>query len=364
MKKKWSIAQINDWYDNHPWIRGCNFMSSDCANRIDQWQAYEFDKRLKTADRELALARDIGFNSVRLIMDFYVWQDEHDSYMANLERYLQTTAKNGISAMIVMANDCLVPKEDFIRPQMGPQHVDWGYHGGSKRSPHRRLNGMGWSPLDEPELREQFYQMVTEIIGKYANDERVIFWNIMNEPGNAGRGEQTVPRLKELFTIARELDPCQPLTAECWSNAAKPLPAEKVGLMESDIISYHDYNEFDWSIRTLDILREFKRPILNTEWLCRPQGNTIQQLFPLFYLERIGCYNWGFVAGKYQTYEPHEAVWQAYERGDNIKWDFTKWMHDLFRPCLRPYDPIEIETIRKFCKLADEKWERRNSKRK
>ena len=355
MKRKWSVNEINEWYDKRPWIRGCNFMSSDCANRVDQWQSYEFDKRLATTDRELALAHEIGFNSIRIIMDFYVWQDEHDSYMANLERYLQTAARHEITAMIVFANDCLVPKEEFIRPKLGPQHVDWGYHGGTKRSPHRRLNAIGWSPLDEPELKEQFYQMVTEIIKKYADDERVIFWNLFNEPGNSGRGEKSVPHVKELFAIARELDPCQPLTVECWTDIANPRPAELVALQESDIISYHDYGDFNHSIHMIDGLREFRRPMLNTEWLCRPNKNTVQLLFPLFYLERIGCYNWGFVAGKYQTYEPHEAVWQAYERGEARDWDFTKWMHDLFRPSLRPYDPAEIETIRKYCRMADEK---------
>ena len=86
--------------------------------------------------------------------------------------------------------------------------------------------------------------------------------------------------------------------------------------------------------------------------------NRIQELFPLFYLERIGCYNWGLVAGKYQTYEPIEGVWQAYERGDVIKWDFRIWMHDLFRPSFRPYDPNEINVIKRVCKMADDKWSR------
>jgi len=36
--KQWSKERIRDWYDKEPWIRGCNFIGSDCANRIDQWQ--------------------------------------------------------------------------------------------------------------------------------------------------------------------------------------------------------------------------------------------------------------------------------------------------------------------------------------
>ena len=42
MRTKWSQEKVWDWYNSRPWIRGCNFMSSDCANRVDQWQEYGF----------------------------------------------------------------------------------------------------------------------------------------------------------------------------------------------------------------------------------------------------------------------------------------------------------------------------------
>jgi len=60
------------------------------------------------------------------------------------------------------------------------------------------------------------------------------------------------------------------------------------------------------------------------------------------------------VAGLSQTYEPYEGMWKAYEAGNGKNLDFTKWMHDLYRPSLRPYDPHEIELIEKYCRLADE----------
>ena len=93
--------------------------------------------------------------------------------------------------------------------------------------------------------------------------------------------------------------------------------------------------------------------MLCTEWLGRCTGNDVFTCFPLFYLEKIGCYNWGFVAGKYQTYEPWENTWVNYYNGNNTDVDFTKWFHDLYRPNHRPYDPKEIELIKKFCDLAD-----------
>ena len=81
-------------------------------------------------------------------------------------------------------------------------------------------------------------------------------------------------------------------------------------------------------------------------------------LFPLFYQERIGCCNWGFVAGKYQTSEIKESTWQKYENGTLPDYvDFTKWVHDLYRPSHRPYDPREIKLIREICDLADAEQE-------
>ncbi|MDD6061590.1 MAG: hypothetical protein PUB99_03140 [Oscillospiraceae bacterium] len=45
METKWSREKAWAWYNARAWIRGCNFMSSDCANRIDRWQSYGFEKQ-------------------------------------------------------------------------------------------------------------------------------------------------------------------------------------------------------------------------------------------------------------------------------------------------------------------------------
>ena len=122
---------------------------------------------------------------------------------------------------------------------------------------------------------------------------------------------------------------------------------------QSDIISYHCYKAYNEHIKIIKRLKKEGRPILNTEWLARCTHNDVFSLFPLFYLEKIGCYNWGFVAGKYQTYEPWESIWTRYNNGSDTDVDFTKWFHDLYRPSHHPYDPKEIEVIRQFCSLAD-----------
>ncbi len=357
MNSVWSKEKAWEWYNSRKWIRGCNFMGSDCANRIDQWQELGFEERLKTADRELELAASTGYNSIRIVLEFIVWKEEHDGFMNRLEEYIKTADKHGISCMIVFGNDCMLPKTEGWKPQkLGVQSYDWGYHGGRKFSQHGTFDIPGYHLLDEPELAEEHYKWVAEIVTKYKDDNRIIIWDVFNEPGNSHRGNMSFPHIKKFFEIIREINPIQPLTSAIWSNTKHidELPEiEKFALDNSDIVSFHNYFSYIDNIETIKELKKLGRPIINTEWLARCLHNNVAELFPLFYLEKIGCYNWGFVAGKYQTYEPWNSMWDVYEKNPKVNYDFTKWFHDLYRPNFHPYDPKEIEIIKKFCDLAD-----------
>lgn len=361
---RWSKERIWDWYNERPWMRGCNYMSADCANRVDQWQALGFEERFKTTEEELKLMQETGFNTVRLILEYVVWKEEHDGFMQRFDRYLSLCAKYGISCMIVLANDCMPPKTElWIEPYVGEQTYDWGYHGGKKHSQHSTMH-QGPAPhfyLDDPEKRADYFKMVEEIVTKYKEDERICIWDVYNEPGNSRRQDITLPNLKRLFELVRKINPSQPLTTGLFKiKGDENIPLneiEQYALDNSDIISYHFYRDYNEHVKIIKRLKNEGRPILNTEWLGRCFGNDIFSLFPLFYLEKIGCWNWGFVAGKYQTYEPWEGTWQQYEQGTATEVDFTKWFHDLYRPNHRPYDPKEIELIKHFCDLADRDFE-------
>lgn len=354
---RWSKERIWEWYHSRPWMRGCNYMSADCANRVDQWQSLGFEERLQTTEKELALMQETGFNTVRLILEYVVWKEEHDGFMERFDRYLTLCAQYGISCMIVLANDCMPPKTELWKmPYIGEQHYDWGYHGGRKHSQHG-LHSVA-APhfyLDDEDSREDYFRMVQEIVEKYKDDARICIWDIYNEPGNSRRNEITLPNLQRMFEIVREINPRQPLTACVWRTRREVFSeVEQYALDNSDIISYHCYKPYEEHIQVIERLKQFGRPIINTEWLDRCFGNDVFSLFPLFYKEKIGCYNWGFVAGKYQTYEIKESTWQKYENGTLPDYvDFTKWVHDLYRPSHRPYDPKEIELIKSICAEAD-----------
>ena len=361
--ERWSKERAWEWYNSRPWIRGCNYMSADCANRVDQWQSLGFEERFKTTERELELMRELGFNSVRLILEYVVWRDEHDSFLERFERYIALCASYGISCMIVLANDCMPPKTELWRePYVGEQTYDIGYHGGKKHSQHGAHSGP--APhfyFDNEESADDYFRMVKEIVTLYKDDPRILMWDLFNEPGNSRREGVTMPHLVRMLETVRAINPSQPLTIGAWWFDLEDFHTSELNeyaLANSDIITYHNYSTYTEHIRVIKHLKELGRPIINTEWLARCTGNTVFDNFPLFYLENIGCYNWGFVAGKYQTFEPYEAHWNWYRDDKNAPIDFTKWFHDLYRPSLRPYDPKEEELIKTFCALANKEFEK------
>lgn len=363
--ERWSKERAWEWYNAHPWIRGCNYMCADCVNRVDQWQSLHFEEYLKTTEEELKVMKELGFNSVRLILEYVVWKEEHDSFLERFDRYIELCHKYGISCMIVLANDCMPPKTELWKmPYIGEQHYDWGYHGGRKHSQH----GGHSCPaphyyLDDEESRKDYFKMVEEIVTMYKDDERILMWDLFNEPGNSNRRDITMPNLKAMFEVVRKINPSQPLTVAAWwcgEDRRFNNELDQFALENSDIISYHNYGRYEEHIQVIKYLKSLGRPIVNSEWLARCTDNTVFDNFPLFYLENIGSYNWGFVAGKYQTYEPYEAHWNWYRDDKNAPIDFTKWFHDLYRPSLRPYDPRETELISRFCALADKEFAKIN----
>ena len=135
MGSVWSKERAWEWYNARTWLRGCNYMSADCANRVDQWQSLGFEERFETTKQELKLMQETGYNTVRLIPEFVVWKEEHDGFMERFERYLALLDSFGISAMIVLANDCMPPKNEYWKmPQLGKQEWVLGYHGGKEIS--------------------------------------------------------------------------------------------------------------------------------------------------------------------------------------------------------------------------------------
>jgi len=365
MTRQWTKQEAWEWYDSQPWIRGFNGYPSNCVNRIAMWQKYKHDEVVKQIEYEFDLAQKTGFNAVRTIIQFEVWLYEHDSFMANFEEYLTLADRYGLKVMLTLGNDCCVPKSlyRFGPENFGEQKVDWGYHSGLARGQHSGLHNEPCFILpDDEEYTPKFYQMVDELAEKYAKDPRIHIWDVWNEIGNSHRGMRSVPYMEELFRIIRSHDPIQPLTADCYTFNPETLKteaeAELRALELSDIITFHHYRSFQDMIRVIEWLKEdYGRPIINNEWLNRIEHNNVDEIYPLFYLERIGSYHWGLIGGYSQTYEPWGCYFeQICDPGYHGPFDLTKWQHDIYRFNGMPYIAKEIAIIKQFNKLADERF--------
>lgn len=362
MKRRWTQEEANAWYDKQGWLRGCNFIGSDCCSRIDMWQSYGRKGHMETARRELKLCQDTGFNTIRMIVEFDVWLQERESFMSVLEEYISIAAEYGQRVMLCLAHEAVICREETYQPKkLGEQAYAMGYHQGRWPLSAEEKAKTPVHALERPETRDKYLEMVCEIVAKYANDERVICWNVYNEPSLSIGPERSVQLLDMLFETVRSCDPTQPLCSDICDNSRfdeNGVPEHlsyKRSLELSDVISFHCYQPIDVMVPMLEKLQMHNRPILMTEWLNRIKHSGVRDLYPLFYLENVSCWAWGFVVGKTQTHEPWDAIWEAYDRNPSAAYDFTLWQHDLFRPNLRPYDPRELEIIKRYNTLAAQK---------
>jgi len=126
---------------------------------------------------------------------------------------------------------------------------------------------------------------------------------------------------------------------------------ERIQLDNSDVISFHDYNDpasFEKRIRSL---QRFKRPILCTEYVARGNKSTFEGSMPVALKYGVAVYNWGLVQGKTQTHLPWDSWQRPYTGGREPE----VWFHEVFRNDGTPYRAAEVELIRKLTREANAK---------
>jgi hypothetical protein len=341
---RWTADRANAWYAQQPWLVGANYIPSNAINELEMFQAATFDPAIN--DRELSLAESIGMNTARVFLQDQLWEQDPEGFKQRLNTFLAIAAKHHIRPLLVLFDSCWESN-----PHLGPQHpaIPGIHNSGWVQSPgkERLLN-----PADEPKLKAY----VVGIVGAFANDDRILGWDVWNEPDNQGGDKaEDVPakvqRMDELlpkaFAWARSVHPTQPLTSGVWSgdwsDPSKESATTKIQLAESDVISFHNYGwpeEFEARIEELEPLH---RPILCTEYMARGAGSTFDGSLPIAKKYHVAAINWGLVAGKTQTYLP----WDSWKR-PYVLIEPTVWFHEVFRQDDTPYRQHEVDLIREL----------------
>jgi hypothetical protein len=139
---------------------------------------------------------------------------------------------------------------------------------------------------------------VRGVISTFAHDERIVIWDLYNEPGNNGRHERSWPLLQNAMTWAREANPAQPIAVGVWyeNRSLNDFP-----LSMSDIITFHNHHPEDDLMKQIKLLQEYGRPVICTEYLARTRGSLFEKCLAVFRAKKVGCLDWGLVSGKTQT---------------------------------------------------------------
>ncbi|MBF6596916.1 MAG: cellulase family glycosylhydrolase [Fermentimonas sp.] len=324
----WITEQANEWYSEWEWQRGSNFIPSTAINQLEMWQAETFDP--ETIDRELGFAENIGFNSMRVYLHHLAWQTDPEGFKSRMNNYLDIADKHGISTLFVFFDDCWTPT----------------YKAGLQPNPKPGIHNSGWlqDPGDSihtnPEMIENLEMYVKDILTTFSNDNRIVLWDLYNEPGNSGYGNKSMPLLENVFEWGREINPSQPLSVGVWNWDLDEISEYQIN--NSDVITYHNYGDptnHQWYIDTLRSLTQ--KPLICTEYMARSRNSTFQNTMPILKNENVGAYNWGLVAGKTNTI-------YAWDTPITDGSEPELWFHDIFRKDGSPYKEEEVDAIKEL----------------
>ena len=343
-QQRWSEEKANAWYAKQPLPVGSNYIPDDAINQLEMWQAATFDP--KEIDRELGWAQGLGMNTMRVFLHDLLWEQDPDGFKQRINTFLEIAARHHIRPIFVLFDSCWDPN-----PKLGPQHppIPGVHNSGWVQSPGR-------AALTDPAQYPRLKEYVQGVVGAFANDPRILAWDVWNEPDNTNdssygkeepknKVELVLHLLPQVFAWARAENPTQPLTSGIWqgdwSTPQTLSPMARIQINESDIISFHNYGwPEDFEARVHD-LQQYHRPIICTEYMARGVGSTFDTILPIAVSNHVGAINWGFVNGKTQTNLP----WDSWQRPYVLQQP-PVWFHDIFYPDGRPYREREVEIIR------------------
>jgi hypothetical protein len=327
--ERWSEEKANAWTKNKPWLRGANFNPSTAINQLEFWQAETFDP--ETIDLELGWAEDIGLNCMRVYLHHVAWEVDKSGFKKRVEKYLSIAEKHNIVTIFVFFDDC------------------WNstYKAGKQPDPKPGIHNSGWvrDPgnllFNSTDLLPILETYTKDILETFKDDKRIILWDLYNEPGNSGYKNKSLPLVKSVFKWARLVNPSQPISAGVWSIGLSDL--NKFQIENSDIITYHNYNDEILHQKAIDSLKRYNRPMICTEYMARKHNSLFSNIMPVLKEQDIGAINWGLVAGKSNT----KYAWdEPTPDGSEPK----LWFHEIFRKDGTPYLQEEVDLIKELTK--------------
>ena len=322
----WTAKKANEWYSKQGWLVGANFLPSTAINQLEMWQEESFDTT--TISRELGWAAGIGMNVMRVYLHDLAWKADQAGFKKRMDQYLSIAERHKIKTVFTIFDDCWNADASIGKqpdPKPGIHNSGW------VRSPTKAVH-------DDSTKWGYLRDYVKDVLTTFKNDQRIVLWDLYNEPGNSGYHLSSLPLLKKVYEWAWEVRPSQPLSTGVWYDN-KTLT--DYSLTHSDVITFHNY--VDLKNLEAEIVEKQKtgRPVICTEYMARTRNSNFITHLPVFKKYNVAAINWGLVAGKSNT---------IYQWDTPIK-DGSEpaiWFHDVFRKDGSPYKKEEVEIIKKL----------------
>lgn len=171
-------------YDNYGWLRGFSIVPSWGARIEEAWWSYHPDRMRE----EVALPVQVHANCLRLWIECTAWWGNPDQVTAN---FMDAVEAIGAAGMKVMP--CLFNRWHDTKADYGGTHVE-------------NLRGDWRLQMD----------YVRALVKPLANDDRILIWDLCNEPQAFDRNSEINQReyawLEQIAATVRECGAQQPIT--------------------------------------------------------------------------------------------------------------------------------------------------------
>src|SRR5579864_8295686 len=216
-RPRWTESEANAWYSRQAWPLGSNFIPSSAINELEMWQADTFDPQ--EINKELGWAQALGMNTMRVFLHDLLWAQDSAGFQKRIDTFLNIASRHDIRPIFVLFDSCWDP-----HPKLGPQHppIPGVHNSGWVQSP-------GAAALDDAAQEPRLEAYVKGVVAAFADDPRVLAWDVWNEPSNTNEGaygnvelkdkqERVLALLPKVFAWARSANPSQPLTSGLWEG--------------------------------------------------------------------------------------------------------------------------------------------------
>jgi hypothetical protein len=215
---RWPEQKANAWCAQQPWLVGSNYVPKSAINQLEMWQEETFDP--VEIDKELGWSEAMGMNTMRVFLRDLLWQQDAAGFQKRIDQFLAIASRHHIRPLFVLFDSCWDPL-----PHLGPQHppIPGVHNSGWVQSP-------GATALGDPNQYPRLKAYVQGVVGALARDDRILGWDVWNEPGSDNAGSYpnqelnpkekirlpARPRFCHRFSLGRARQiPCSLSPAEC-----------------------------------------------------------------------------------------------------------------------------------------------------